>query len=123
MEKPKILIIEDEKEVCFPLKELFESENYTVSCAHNGLDGIEKQKSFRASVIILDMRMPGISGIETLRELINLDPVCVICTSAVTENSVAEECLKLGAYAYMLKPINLEDLLNKVKAGHIQLEK
>lgn len=119
----KILIIDDEKEVCIPLKEFFESENCTVSCVHNGLDAIEKQKFYGAQVILLDLRMPGISGIETLKELKKLGPVSVICTSAVTENSVVEECIKMGAYAFIPKPITLEELLDKVKTGHSQLTK
>lgn len=111
------------KKKCSLLKEYFESERFIVSCAHNGLDGVEIQKLFKASIIILDMRMPGISGIETLIALKKLGSVCVVCISAVTENSMAEECIKMGASAYMLKPIILEELMGQVKVCQISLRK
>jgi DNA-binding response OmpR family regulator len=123
MQPSRILIIDDEKEICSLLKEYFESENYVVSCAHNGLDGIETQKLFKASIILLDMRMPGISGIETLIVLKKLGPANVICVSAVTEINIAEECLKNGASAYIFKPINLEDLMDQVKVCQNELKK
>jgi DNA-binding response OmpR family regulator len=123
MEPTKILAIDDEEETCSLLKEFFEGENFIVTCAHNGLDGIAIQKSFKASIIILDLRMPGISGLETLTELKKLGPVSVICVSAVTENGMAEECIKMGASIYMFKPIILKELLAHVKNCQIELEK
>lgn len=119
----KILIIDDEKEICLPLKEYFEDEKFIVQTSNSGLDGIEQQKTFKAHIIVLDMRMPGISGIETLSALKKLGLVCVICVSAVTEKNIAEECLKNGASAYMFKPIILEDLLGQVKVCQIEIKK
>jgi len=67
MQKPKTLIIDDEKEICSLLEEYFEEEGFTVSCSHDGLEGIEKVKSFDPSIILLDMRMLGMNGNEALK--------------------------------------------------------
>jgi len=123
MQATKILIIDDEKEICLLLTKYFESANFTVSCAYNGLDGVATQKIFKADIILLDMRMPGISGMEALIAIKNLGPVCVICVSAVKEIDIVEECLKNGASSYMFKPIILEELMAEVKACQIKLEK
>ncbi len=110
MKKLKILIIDDEKEICSLLKEYFEEDGHTVSCSHEGLEGVEKVKSFDPAIILLDMRMPGIDGSEALKKIKELTPSPVLCVSAVIDNKVVEECLQNGAYAYVFKPINLEDL-------------
>ena len=110
MKKSKILIIDDEVEICSLLKEYFEEDGHTVSCSHDGLEGVEKVKSFDPAIILLDMRMPGIDGSEALKKIKELTPSPVLCVSAVIDNKVVEECLQNGAYAYVFKPINLEDL-------------
>ncbi len=117
MKKKKILIIDDEKEFCSLLKEYFEEDRHTVDCAHDGHEGVEKVKSFDPSIILLDMRMPGMSGSEALKKIKELTPSPVLCISAVVDNNTVEECLQSGAYAYIFKPINLEDLCQSVESA------
>ena len=112
----KILVIDDEKEFCSLLKEFFEDEDYTVNCSHDGLDGVEKVKSFAPSIILLDMRMPGMGGIEALIKIKALTTASVHCVSAVVNNDIVEECLKNGASSYIFKPIVLEDLIQTIKS-------
>ena len=117
MQKPKILIIDDEKEICSLLKEYFEEDGFIVSCSHEGLEGVEKVKSLDPSIILLDMRMPGMSGNEALKKIKELTPSPVLCVSAVIDNKMVEECLQNGAYAYVFKPINLEDLSQLIESA------
>jgi CheY-like chemotaxis protein len=117
MKKSKILIIDDEKEICSLLKEYFEEDGHTVSCSNDGFEGIEKVKSFDPSIILLDMRMPGMNGNEALKKIKELTPSPVICVSAVIDNEMVEECLQNGAYAYVFKPINLEELSQSVESA------
>ncbi len=117
MENSKILIIDDEKEIRSLLEEYFEEDGHTVDCAHDGHEGVEKVKSFDPSIILLDMRMPGMSGSEALKKIKELTPSPVLCISAVVDNNTVEECLQSGAYAYIFKPINLEDLCQSVESA------
>jgi CheY-like chemotaxis protein len=117
MKKAKILIIDDENEFCSLLKEYFEAEGYTVSCSNEGLEGVEKLKSFDPSIILLDMRMPGMNGNEALKKIKELTPSPVLCVSAVIDNKVVKECLQNGAYAYVFKPINLEELSQTIESA------
>jgi CheY-like chemotaxis protein len=117
MKESKILVIDDEKEICFLLKEYFEEGGHTVSCSFDGLEGIEKVKSFDPSIILLDMRMPGMDGSEALKKIKELTPSPVLCVSAVIDNNMVEECLQNGAYAYVFKPISLEDLSKTIESA------
>ena len=117
MQPTKILIVDDEKEFCSLLTRYFKRDGHTVDCSHDGLIAVEKVKSFDPSIILLDMRMPGISGIEALKKIKGLTSAPVLCVSAVVDNNVVEECLQNGAYTYVFKPINLDDLSQTIESA------
>jgi two-component system response regulator (stage 0 sporulation protein F) len=111
----KILVVDDELEVCDMLKEFLSTRGYEVHIATDGLDALEKFKAVRPHLVLLDMRMPGMDGIEVLKEMKKLDPaVAVIMVTAVTEKDEAKSTFQFGAFDYITKPVNLDYLENVV---------
>jgi two-component system NtrC family response regulator len=107
----KILIVEDER----PLRELLEIElvrsGYKVETAADGAKGLEKYRQEAYNVVLLDMKMPGMDGVEVLKLMraeSNLPEVIVFTGHGTIETAV--ECIKLGAYDYLTKPVKLDEL-------------
>ena len=69
MEETKVLVIDDEKNILESIKMVLTYEKYAVETASNGLDGIDRFKNFKPDIVLLDVKMPGIDGIEVLRSL------------------------------------------------------
>ncbi len=113
---PKILVVDDEVKMCFTLTKLFELSNYYVAVAHNGLEALDKVDSFQPHCILLDIRMPQMNGVEVLKKVKQEHPeIVVIMTTAVITEESREECLKIGAAEYLVKPIDFKKLLEVIK--------
>jgi len=110
-DKTNILIIDDEVDLCQSLLELLEEEEYKVFIAHNGKEGLIKVKENLPDLVLLDIKMSGIDGIETLGRItaINKD-ILVIMLTAYQTVETAVKAMKLGAYDYISKPFNFEEL-------------
>ena len=113
----KILIVDDEKEICSLLTEYFTEDGYTVEVAYDGQDGIAKVKTFEPDIIILDHRMPIMDGAAVISKVREFSSTPIICVSAVTNKETIDECLKLGATEYMFKPIDLEELDRAIESA------
>ena len=83
MKPTTILIVDDEEHIRLLFKEELEDEGYTVDLASNGLDALDKVKRTAYSVIVLDIKMPGMDGIQTLAEIkkINKDQPVILCSA------------------------------------------
>jgi two-component system, response regulator, stage 0 sporulation protein F len=83
MKPATILIVDDEEHIRLLFKEELEDEGYTVDLASNGLDALDKLKRAAYSVIVLDIKMPGMDGIQTLAEIkkINKDQPVILCSA------------------------------------------
>jgi len=107
----KILIIEDDR----PLRELLEMElarsGYKIESACDGEDGLEKYRQENFNVVLLDMKMPGMDGVDVLKQMRteSIVPEVIVFTGHGTIET-AVECIKLGAYDYLTKPIKLDEL-------------
>jgi len=104
----KILIVDDEENLRFILKEAF-SKEYQVLTAAEGLSAVEIIKKESPLLVFLDMKMPGISGLEVLRLVkeASLSPVIWMLTGE-EDLEIALAALKLGASGYLTKPFDLE---------------
>ncbi len=115
MAKEKILIVDDEAAVIAFLKRFLESKGYDVYTAVDGESAIKMVQKYSPDVVLLDIIMPGIGGIEALKEIKKNDPsVTVVMATAVSDEELARRALELGAYDYITKPFNfnyLEDVL------------
>ncbi len=113
----KILVIDDEKEFCSLLQEFFEGEGYAVEVSYDGEAGLEKARSFKPDIILLDIRMPHMNGTEALKKIKEFCSALVICVSAITNSEMVKECLNNGATAYIFKPIDLNDLKLEIESA------
>ena len=111
-----ILIADDELHHLNSLKELIKLENYDVNLANSAADAIRTLNSGVIDLLLLDLNMPGIGGIEVLKHIrINDINTTVIVVSGETTFEAAENALKYGAYDYIRKPYPIEGLLNSIK--------
>jgi len=109
--KPSILIIEDEKHMVVTLSTLLGAD-YDVAAALSGEEGVKIAKLTPVDVILLDLKLPGMSGIEVLKRVRSTEPAPeVIVITAVREVKTAVEAMKLGAFDYIEKPFDSEELL------------
>ena len=114
----KILIVDDEVEVCDALKEFFEDQQFIVEIAHDGEEALSKVDEFKPYCILLDVKMPYLNGIEALGMIGLKDKVVeVIMVTATSSIKTAEECLRNGAFGYVTKPVDLEHLLKEVNGA------
>lgn len=116
--KKKILIVDDEKSMREMLKILFEKEGFQVETAENGKNALNLISDNLYDIVISDIRMEEISGIELLREIKNNNyPPQVILMTAYASTETAIEALKLGAVDYIIKPFNVNELLFRVNSA------
>ena len=112
-----ILVIEDEPDLREGLKHNMELEGYVVATAATGTEGLAKAQSLDPSLILLDLMLPELSGLEILRQIRdegNITPVIIL--SAKGQDAEKVEGLELGADDYMAKPFGLEELTARVRA-------
>jgi len=112
----KVLVVDDEQTVRDLLKRTLEGVGYEVVTAGSGLEALERVCEQEIGVVLLDIKMPGMTGMEVLGKLTTDWPeICVIMVTAVADAQTAVEAMKLGAYDYITKPFNLEDMLLKMR--------
>jgi len=112
----RILVVDDEVEVCNTLKKFLTSKGYEVYTALDGETAVSKTKEVRPHIVLLDIIMPGMNGIDTLKEIKKVDPaVGVIMVTAVVDEELAKRALELGAYEYITKPLDLNYLKTVVR--------
>ena len=115
-EQEKILVVDDEESVRNLLQRTLTEAGYNVTTAANGNEALDKMSQFKIGVVLLDVNMPGMSGIEVLRQLsVNWPEVCVIMATAITDAQTAVEAMKLGAYDYITKPFNRDEVVLSVQ--------
>jgi two-component system response regulator AtoC len=111
--KPKLLIIEDEKITRRSLSDILTNEGYEVFPAEDGEEGLRLFQAERPSIVITDIRLPKLNGIEVLSAVLSLDPLCrVILMTAHASIDTAVQSLKIGAYDYLTKPFSPEKLIS-----------
>ncbi|CAG0949704.1 MAG: response regulator [Candidatus Methanoperedens sp.] len=111
-----ILIIEDEKEIREGLVELLEDAGFLVDSAENGQQGLEKIGKRDFDVIVTDLIMPVVGGMEVLRETKHIKPhTCVILITAFATVDNAVEAMKAGASDYITKPFRIDEVLIKIR--------
>ena len=113
----KILVVDDEMDVCDFVKSFFEERDYRVYIALNGFDALRIVKSEKPDIILLDIRMKQMDGIEALKKIKAIDEDAkVIMVTAVVEQDKIDTACKLGACRYITKPLILEELESAVLA-------
>lgn len=112
---PSILVVDDQQSVRFALRSAFKSEDYNVRDACDGEEALEKIRSSRPDVVILDLKLPRMNGIDVLREAKTLDSsIRFIIITAFPGVDTAVDAMKMGASDYITKPFDLNDIVEKV---------
>lgn len=108
LSKATILIVDDQPGIRRLLLEVLSENGYLVETAANGYEGLQKARETNPELVLMDMKMPGMDGIETLRELRRLaqSPKVVMMT-AYGELDMINEAKELGALAYITKPFDI----------------
>ncbi len=113
-----ILIVDDERKMAVVLQAAFEEDGYAVEIAQSGEDALAKFRQNPVPLVITDLKMPDMSGIDVLEAVKKLRPdVEVILMTAYATAQTAVEAMKKGAYDYVIKPFSLEEL--KLRARHV----
>jgi two-component system sensor histidine kinase/response regulator len=115
--KEKILVVDDEDTLRLTLKMRLQSTGFDVRTASNGEEALEMMKEDQADIILLDINMPRMGGIEALALLSDMYPTTeVIMLTGFADFSTAVDCLKKGAKDYLVKPIEVTELITRVKS-------
>src|SRR3954447_22977699 len=119
----KLLLIDDETDVQYSFQRIFDSPEIELTTASSGEEGLKLIPKVKPDLVLMDIRMGGINGLETLRRIRQMDSkLLVILMTAYGTTQTAIEAMKLGAYDYLLKPfdvIKLKDIVNNaLKAAH-----
>ena len=117
MSKQKILIVDDEKSVRDLIKAYLDPEGYQVFFADDGLSGLKSARAFKPDLIVLDIMLPGMDGIELLTHLRRESDVYVIMLTAKTEETDKIIGLSVGADDYVTKPFSPRELVARIKAA------
>lgn len=119
MNKFKVLLVDDEPDILEFLSYNLIKEGYVVETAENGLDGVKKAKIFKPDLIILDVMMPVMNGIEAceqIRSIESLSNSLIVFLSARTDEMTQLNSFEIGANDYVTKPVKPKVLMSKLKA-------
>jgi len=117
MLKPMILVIEDEEVISNFINAILNSNGYQVMSSKNGKEGLMMATSYSPDVILLDLGLPDIDGIEILRTLRTLSKIPIVVVSARGHEREKVEALDLGADDYIVKPFGTSELLARIRTA------
>jgi CheY-like chemotaxis protein len=115
----KVLIVEDNEEGLDALIEYLAARGYTVSAARNGGEAILQARVERPAVIVMDIQMPGMDGLEAIRCIradADLWAISIIALTALAMPGDRERCLEAGANEYLSKPVSMKELVTAIEA-------
>ena len=116
---PRVLIVDDEERFRNTLRKLLAVSGVTATAVGSGEEGLQELNQEAYDVILLDVKMPEMSGIEALAKIKKVAPgIEVIMLTGHACVDVAVEIMKLGGYEYLLKPCPLDDLMLKIDAAY-----
>lgn len=114
--KMRILVVDDEDRFRESISRLLTTEGHSVSTARDGMEALNKLAGNDFDVVLLDMKMPGLSGAETFNEIqlqgFDVETVCLTGHAAINE---ATKLLQEGVFDYLLKPASMPEILQAVK--------
>lgn len=119
VEEIRVHLVDDEVEFLETLEKRLRKRNLQVSCSRSGEAALEFLVAHPVDVVVLDVKMAGMSGVQTLREIKRKAPLVeVIMLTGHANIEVAIEGMELGAFDYLMKPVDIDDLLFKVQDAH-----
>src|SRR5499426_3996680 len=116
-DRPRILVVDDEPQLTRVLRTGLKSRGYDVRAAADGLAGFETFSDWHPDLVITDLAMPNVDGLELCRRLRAVSQVPIIVLSAKGEEKTKVEALDLGADDFVTKPFGIDELLARVRAS------
>jgi DNA-binding NtrC family response regulator len=124
MEKFKVLLVDDEQDFVKSLSERLEMRDLDSELAFNGEQAIQSVKEEEPTVMVLDLRMPGMDGLEVLKRIKKAHPkVQVVILTGHGTDKDEEDARKLGAFAYLRKPVEMDTLVETLRQAHQKFKK
>ena len=117
MNKSKILVIEDDPAITNLIRTTLDTQDYQYHTARTGSAGLMDAVAYNADVIILDLGLPDMDGVEIIRKIRGWSTVPIIVVSARSEDSDKVEALDAGADDYLTKPLSIDELLARLRAA------
>ena len=119
LESYSVLLVDDEKEFLDLLLERLKMRRVNVEGVYNGTEALALLGKKPKDVVVLDVRIPGMNGIETLKEIKKQHPLIeVIMLTGHADMEIAIQGMELGAFEYLLKPIEIDELLYKIEDAY-----
>ena len=115
--KASIIIIEDEKNICNFIETVLTPQNYHVVCANTGADGLKQINTHKPDVVLLDLGLPDMDGLEIIEEVRTYSSVPIIVISARTLERSKVAALDMGADDYLTKPFGTAELLARIRTA------
>jgi DNA-binding NtrC family response regulator len=116
--KTNVLVVDDLRSIRLTLGGILEDEGYNVVLAENGYQAIEVAKQTPFDLIFMDIKMPGINGVQTFREIKRINPeAVVIMMTAYSVEDLVREALEEGAYAVVYKPFDIEKIVSIIESA------
>ncbi|MBO7375874.1 MAG: response regulator transcription factor [Clostridia bacterium] len=112
----RILVVDDDVNICDMLKQYLEEEKFSVSVAYNGDDALEMNRALDPALILLDIMMPGRNGKDVCNEIRKYSRVPIIMITAKSNVVDKVVCLELGADDYIVKPFDMSELFARIKS-------
>lgn len=107
----RVLIVDDEPDFVELIQEFVAGKGYEPLVAYSGREALQKVKDERPHIVLLDIRMPGMDGMEVLEKIREIDrEIGVIMLTAVNDREIGRQSLQSGAFDYLVKPIDLKYL-------------
>jgi two-component system KDP operon response regulator KdpE len=116
-DKPRILVVDDEPQLTRVLRTGLKSHGYDVRTAADGLSGLETFNDWHPDLVITDIAMPNMNGLELCRKVRAVSPVPIIVLSAKGEEKTKVEALDIGADDFVTKPFGIDELLARIRAA------
>jgi two-component system KDP operon response regulator KdpE len=116
-DKPRILVVDDEPQLTRVLRTGLKSRGYDVRAAADGLAGFETFNDWHPDLVITDLAMPNMDGLELCRRLRAISQVPIIILSAKGEEKIKVQALDLGADDFITKPFGIDELLARIRAS------
>jgi len=116
-DKPRILVVDDEAQLTRVLRTGLKSHGYDVRTAADGISAFDTFKDWNPNLVITDLAMPNMNGLELCRQLRTISQVPIIVLSAKGEEKTKIEALDLGADDFVTKPFGIDELLARVRAS------
>jgi len=116
--KTNVLVVDDLRSIRLTLGGILEDEGYNVVLAENGYQAIEMAKQTPFDLIFMDIKMPGINGVQTFREIKKINPeAVVIMMTAYSVEDLVREAVEEGAYAVVYKPFDIEKIVSIIESA------